>query len=85
MKIVVVALAAASLIAGAACEVSAADYLKAHRRHAQKHYYRHVAHDHGYKQAYPDASGWFPHDSNELQFGSALWWDQMRREGRVKK
>ena len=24
----------------------------------------------------PDPTGWYPHDSNELPFGSALWWQQ---------
>jgi hypothetical protein len=24
----------------------------------------------------PNPTGWYPHDSNELPFGSALWWQQ---------
>jgi hypothetical protein len=34
------------------------------------------------KQRYPDANGWYPHDSNELAVGSRIWFDQMEREGR---
>jgi hypothetical protein len=25
-------------------------------------------------------TGWYPHDSNELLFGSALWWEQRNLE-----
>jgi hypothetical protein len=81
MKIVVVAVGAVSLVAGSTCEVNAAGYGKAHKRHAIRHYYLRYA----TPQKYPNASGWYPHDANQLQFGSALWWDQMRREGRVNK
>ena len=31
----------------------------------------------------PDANGWFPRDANRLKVGSAIWWEQMEREGRV--
>jgi hypothetical protein len=27
-----------------------------------------------------DVSGWYPHDSNQLPFGSALWWQQKDAE-----
>lgn len=53
MKILVVAVAAASLVAGTVLEVNAASYSRA------------------YKSRYPDnGSGWHPHDSNQLSFGS---------------
>jgi hypothetical protein len=79
-----VAVAAVSLVAGLACEVNAEGYSNAHKRHAKRHYYpRYATRIHGYKQAYPDANGWYPHDSNELKFGSKLWWDQMLRENRL--
>jgi hypothetical protein len=29
-----------------------------------------------------DRTGWYPRDSNQLRFGSAIWWEQMEREGR---
>jgi hypothetical protein len=87
MKIVVVAVAAASLIGGLAGEVGAEGYTKTHRHqhYAKRHYYPYAAGDHGYKQAYPDKYGWFPHDASKLAFGSALWWDQMLREGRINQ
>src|SRR5262249_6131178 len=28
----------------------------------------------------PPNSDWYPHDSNELPFGSARWWDQLQLE-----
>ena len=31
----------------------------------------------------PDANGWYPRDSNQLKFGSRIWWEQMEREGRT--
>jgi hypothetical protein len=77
-----VAAATVSLVAGSACEVNAADYSMSHKRHAKGHY-RYVVRHHGYKQEYPDANGWYPHDANQLKFGSALWWDQMLRENRL--
>jgi curli biogenesis system outer membrane secretion channel CsgG len=81
IKIAVALVIAMALVAGSACEVNAAGYRKVHKRHAISHYYlRYAA-----PQRYPDASGWFPHDASQLQFGSALWWDQMRRENRVNK
>jgi hypothetical protein len=84
MKTLIVAAVAVSLVAGSAGKVNAEGYSIAHKRHAKRHYYpRYAARNHGYKQAYPDENGWFPHDSNELKFGSALWWDQMLRENRL--
>jgi hypothetical protein len=89
MKIVVVAVVAVgaiSLIASSACVVNAEGYSNAHKRHAKRHYYsRYAARHYGYKQEYPDANGWFPHDSSQLKFGSQLWWDQMLREGRLNQ
>jgi hypothetical protein len=55
------------------------------------------AHPHRYHQRYVDhrqwhnapylraehADGWYDHESNKLPFGSALWWQQMEREGRA--
>jgi hypothetical protein len=38
-----------------------------------------------HQPTYPDASGWYPRDASKLPFGSALWWDQMMREGRLKR
>jgi hypothetical protein len=76
-KIMVVMVAVASLVAGSAWEADAASSSKSPKRHAKAHY-RHVA-----PQRSPDASGWYPHDSSQLQFGSARWWDQMQSEGRL--
>lgn len=30
----------------------------------------------------PDRFGWYPRDSNQLKFGSAIWFQQMEAEGR---
>jgi hypothetical protein len=81
-----VAVAVMSLVAGSAYEVNAEGYTGPHKRHAKRHYYpRYSARDHDYKQAYPDANGWYPHDSSKLAFGSAIWWEQMLREGRLNQ
>jgi hypothetical protein len=87
MKILIVAavaVATVSMVAGSAYEVNAEGYTNTHKRHAKRHYYpRYAARAYGYKQAYPDANGWYPHDSNQLAFGSAIWWEQMLRENRL--
>ena len=84
MKTLVAAVAAVSLIAIPAGEVNAESYSKAHKRHAHaKRYIRHAAYHHGYEPRYPDASGWYPHDSSQLVVGTTAWWDQMQREGRL--
>jgi hypothetical protein len=79
----VVAVAAISLVAGSTCKANAEGYRNGHKRHTKGYYPQYAGRR--YKPAYPDASGWFPHDANQLAFGSALWWDQMRRENRVNK
>jgi hypothetical protein len=84
MKILVAAIATASLVASSAYEVNAKGYSKAHKHHGQR-YSRHVARDHGYRPSYPDRSGWYPHDSSQLVVGSTAWWDQMLREGRLNQ
>jgi hypothetical protein len=76
MRVLIALTIAWSLIAGSSCEVSAKGYSKAHHRHA-KPYYRQA------RPKYPDSSGWYPHDASKLTFGSAIWWDQMRRERRL--
>lgn len=86
MKIVaaaIVAVAAMLWVTGSMCEVNAAGDPNSRKRHIKRHYTEYAVRR--YKPAYPDASGWFPHDANQLQFGSALWWDQMRREGRINR
>jgi hypothetical protein len=85
-SVTVVAIAVVSLVASSAFDANAKGYAKSHKHHhANRHDHRYAVPDHGYKQAYPDASGWFPHDSNQLQFGSKLWWEQMEREGRLNR
>jgi hypothetical protein len=76
-KIMVVTVAVASLISGSTWEADAANSSKSPKRNAKAHY-RHVA-----PQRSSDANGWHPHDSSQLQFGSARWWEQMQREGRL--
>jgi hypothetical protein len=31
-----------------------------------------------------DKDRWYPRDSNQLRFGSQIWWEQMEREGRFR-
>lgn len=78
MRLVAMVAAAVLLIAGCACEISAREYSKARGRHT-RHPLPHVDRE----PSYPNAYGWYPHDANKLPFGSAIWWDQMRREGRL--
>jgi hypothetical protein len=85
IETLIVALAAVSVPASFALGADAAGYTPAHKRHAMGHYRRYTARNHGYKQQYPDENGWYPHDANKLAFGSALWWDQMRREDRIRR
>jgi hypothetical protein len=35
------------------------------------------------KIKYPDAKGYYPLDASKLPYGSAIWWEQMQREGRL--
>jgi hypothetical protein len=74
MKVFVATLLAASMVVGIAGEASA----------AQKRKYKHNYHSYRYEQGYGYRadSGWYPRDSNQLRYGSRLWFDQMEREGR---
>jgi hypothetical protein len=82
MKTLSAVILAVTLLAVPLYRVNAAGFSKFHHRHA-KRYVRHVRPNVDREPRYPDASGWSPHDSNKLPFGSALWWDQMQRERRV--
>jgi hypothetical protein len=82
MKIGVAAVAAVWLVAGSSSEVSAVDDAQSHGDRAMRHD-RYVSPHHSLKPRYPGASGWYPHDASQLQFGSTLWWDQMLRENRL--
>ena len=53
----------------------------AHKRPHKRWVGNGAPHHHG-KVSKPDASGWWPHDSNELAVGSQIWFEQMEREGR---
>lgn len=81
MKLLIVAVAA--VVASSSLPVHADTYPNAHKRHIKGHYPQNASRHHDYKQAYPDRYGWFPHDANQLKFGSALWWEQMLRENRL--
>jgi hypothetical protein len=84
MKTLAIVLFGLPLIALPASEVSAAGPSKIHHRHA-KRYVRQALPTTDRRPEYPDASGWYPHDASKLPFGSALCWDQMMREGRLKR
>jgi len=81
MKILLITVAA-TLAAGMVDDAKSADHSQGLKRHA-KRYGETPAR--GTRRSYPDASGWYPHDSNELPFGSSLWWEQMDREGRLRR
>jgi hypothetical protein len=85
MKILVATIAAVTLLASSA-GVNAKNPSKAHKHYARaKGNSRHMARDHRFNPAYPDTSGWYPHDSSQLVVGSTAWWDQMLREGRLNQ
>jgi len=78
MKALLFGLTAAALIAAGVGAGNAA-----HKRHAK----RYVGHPDPYSavpQKYPTEYGWYPHDPEQLAFGSRLWWDEMEREGRTR-
>jgi len=79
MRTLIIVAAALALIAGPACNASAAGYSKAQKRHAKWYLRPNVDR----QRRYPDASGWYPHDANKLPIRSSIWWEQMRREGRA--
>jgi hypothetical protein len=79
MKRVVVALAAASLLAGSALEALARDHSKSSKHYAKRHHSRYAASDIGDKPKHPEA--WYPHDASQLPFGSSRWWEQKQQEG----
>jgi hypothetical protein len=81
VAVAVVALVAAALVAGMVLDADAANSSKSHKRHAKRHYPRYAAPGVGNQSKNPDASGWYPHDSSQLPFGSARWWEQKEREG----
>ena len=78
MRALVTAVAALLLWAGLLSDVSA----KQHKRTAKRPAPYASPYD---GREYPDANGWYPHDASKLRFGSAIWWDQMMREGRLKR
>ncbi len=77
MRIVLVVVAL-SLLAGIAGEAAAATYAKKHKRYAKQPA---AGKEHAARSARPDA--YVERDANKLPFGSAIWWDQMQREGRL--
>jgi hypothetical protein len=77
MKAFVVALTAASMLAGLAVPLDAAPQRKRYKKHARVQT--------NIPQAYVPSTGsrsdYAVHDSNSLPFGSSLWWEQKGREG----
>jgi|RhiMetdeSRZDD1v2_1073273.scaffolds.fasta_scaffold2931713_2 hypothetical protein len=77
LRIVVAIVAALSLLVGIAGEAGAEPYKKKHKRYAKK-----PVQDYSAARSYsPDA--YVERDVNRLPFGSAIWWEQMQREGRL--
>jgi hypothetical protein len=82
MKILVGVVAVVLLVAGSAYVVNAKERHKPHQSYAKTYYgYAHPRVNH--EPSYPNAYGWYPHDADRLPIGSAIWWEQMRREGRL--
>jgi hypothetical protein len=77
----VIANAAAGPIGAATTRLSTTrDDVSALTEVAQRRYSRTSGrHQSGSNDPSPN-SGWYPHDSNELPFGSALWWQQKNFE-----
>ena len=74
---VLAVVAALSLLAGLAGEAGAQTYPKKHRHYAKK-----PASERQNSAARPyGTDGYIERDANKLPFGSAIWWDQMQREG----
>jgi hypothetical protein len=79
MRVVLVVVAALSLLAGLEGEADA-------KTHAKKH--KHDTKKPASVQAHSSARSYSPdvyieRDASKLPFGSANWWDQMLREGRL--
>ena len=67
------------LFACLAGEVGAKTYAKKHKHDAKKQAFSQA---HSSARSY-GADAYVDRDVNRLPFGSAIWWDQMRREGRL--
>ena len=77
MRVLAKVLAASLLVTG-----PAAAGAKAVKRHVKGHSPLAFPRP-GREHQYPNAGGWYPHDASKLPFGSMVWWEQMRREGRL--
>jgi len=79
MRMVLAVVAALSLLACLAGEAGAKTYAKKHKHDAKKPA---SAQAHSSARSY-GADAYVDRDVNRLPFGSAKWWDQMLREGRL--
>jgi hypothetical protein len=84
MKLVIVICAALSFAIGSP---SHADAQSSAKHKGKKHTARSTSSTTGGYQGSSSArgaaaagSGWYPHDSSQLPFGSKQWWDQKARE-----
>jgi hypothetical protein len=78
MRVLARALAAFLLLTGPAAQAGT----KAEKRHGKGHGTSAFSRP-GREHQDPNAGGWYPHDASKLPFGSMVWWEQMRREGRL--
>jgi len=81
MRTLIALVAAASLITGFVGEVSAEVHAKKHKHNATRAHYLRQNIDR--EPRYSQTGDWYPRDANKLPFGSSIWWEQMRREGRL--
>ena len=84
MKKVIMALAALAIAVALAAAPADAGSRKKHKRYAKSNYERSTARaqsDRGSRSF--DQDRYFERDSNRLPFGTAIWWEQMEREGRL--
>jgi hypothetical protein len=76
MKGVMRVIAALALISVPVCAEAKAIKQHAGRSHRDEPRSAH-------RRPHPQAEAWSPRDASKLPFGSASWWEQMRREGRL--
>lgn len=79
MKLLIATMAAAFAVVASASGAGAESKRKKHKDSDSGSY-----HVHGHDRIYDDRDrfGWYPRDSNQLKFGSKIWFEQMEAEGR---
>ena len=79
MRMVLAIVAALLLVVGVADEAAAKTSAKKHKQYAKKPAF---VQDYGSAKPY-GTDAFVERNANKLPFGSAAWWEQMQREGRL--